>query len=206
MGDSLVPKWPSRFHCFDGCRCGRDMALCCYGFLCWQFAWAELMEALDEPAPCCPNARALNSFACAWCVTFAQQTLGWARPPVFVVPALFFGPFVFAEPRRAIGKRGLPVDACCCPYGAHFLCGPCALYQELVFAKHALKKDFHCCCYVACAMCVTRACANVCDAPEPGDYLSLLMENQEPNRPGATTLLQSEGVVVTGAVVPPQLV
>ena len=90
---------------------------------------------------------------------------------VLGIPAALFGPLFWQDSRRAIGKRGLPMDSCGGPYCAHLFCGPCALYQEMVYLKHTAGKDPQCCCYLKCQECVTENCA-ACGwkAPPPGAY------------------------------------
>ena len=63
--------------------------------------------------------------------------------------------------------HGLPKQ-CCSPYCVHYWCGASALYQEAVFVKHTLKKDFECCTYKTC--CKTSCCCCCGHNPAPGDF------------------------------------
>jgi len=181
MGRAGSNDWPSAFHCFDKGQCSRDLPLCCYAVCCPQFAWSELMEVLDEPAQCCPNSSALNAFACVSTLASFQTAAAASPEPFLAVPALLLGPYVWQDSRRAIGNRGLPMTACCGPYTAHLCCGPCALYQELVYAKHTLRQDFTCCCYLKCTALVSdhwafKPCGK---APKPGDYYGRIITTAE---------------------------
>mmetsp|Transcript_3290 Transcript_3290/g.8455 ORF Transcript_3290/g.8455 Transcript_3290/m.8455 type:complete len:200 (+) Transcript_3290:177-776(+) len=69
-------------------------------------------------------------------------------------------------------KYGLPINDCCCPCFAHYCCQTCALYQEIVYVKHVLKKEPTCCCYKNCCN-ESGAC---CPGTEPGGYSGIVTE------------------------------
>jgi len=169
-------SWPSKFHCFDNCNCARDLPLCCYASFCGTYAWAELMFRLEQPAVCCPNSAVINAVGCQATVA-AVNWLLMSIHPCCTIPAASLAAYVQQDARRAIGNKGLPTDACGGPFCAHLCCAPCAVYQELVYAKHVLRKEPECCCYLKTTECVKNHCSDKhCLAPAPGDYNRVAVE------------------------------
>lgn len=172
-----VLTWVSQPYCWNNCEFSVDLGLCCYTTWCLECAWAEMMSALGTPAPCCASTSCGTAFACLIATVFAQTALQLqlvlsifnAKPMLCLPLFVRLTPTVTSRVRRYLAsKYGLSISDCRGPCCLHYWCSPCAVYQEALYVKHVLKKDFRCCCYVCCR----TACS--CGAnPDPGDLSTL---------------------------------
>lgn len=173
----------SEFHCWDDCGCRHDIGLCCYGLFCPWCLWAEMIAILEEPLVCCcccSRPGCLAAFFCVEVTRCLEGLLQLSYLAAFPLSAAYLDcllrltPFVTARSRAALGrKHGLPTHADCFhPWCAHFFCLYCALYQEAVFIKHVLGRDFGCCFYHCCA----TLCLCCGRNPDPGFFRLPLAE------------------------------
>jgi Cys-rich protein (TIGR01571 family) len=173
--------WPAALCCFDNCGCAADLPLCCYATWCTPCLWAELAERLDVsgvdgnpelcgPCLCCTTPRcatnywALAAWSCASSLlqgalaTVLHQSASWAR----------LEPILTSKTRATLERNHGLRRQCCSPCCVHYWCGASALYQEAVYVKHVLKKDFDCCSYKGC--CQTSCCCCLGANPNPGEF------------------------------------
>ena len=173
--------WPAALCCFDNCGCAADLPLCCYATWCTPCLWAELAERLDVsgvdgnpelcgPCLCCTTPRcatnywALAAWSCASSLlqgalaTVLHQSASWAR----------LEPILTSKTRATLERNHGLRRQCCSPCCVHYWCGASALYQEAVYVKHVLKKDFDCCSYKGC--CQTSCCCCLGANPAPGEF------------------------------------
>lgn len=171
----VEPEFNSYFHCWDCCRCRSELALCCYSCLCPWCLWAEVMEHLDQLPPCCcGKATWAKAYACIVLTSrlggFLQLGYQAACPLASVYSDCFcrLTPFASTSSRWALGRKyGILLNKDCInPFCAHFWCFYCAIYQEAIFVKHILRKDFTCCIY----QCLRHVCACCGQNPAPGEY------------------------------------
>lgn len=171
----LELEFNSYFHCWDLCQCRRDLPLCCYSCLCPSFLWAELMMHLDELPPCCcGEATWIKAYVCIVLTSGLEGLLQLGYQAAFPIASAnsnclcHITPLVSASSRRALGrKHGVSVNKDCVnPFCAHYWCACCAIYQEAIYVKHILRKDFTCCVY----HCLRYLCAYCGQNPAPGEY------------------------------------
>eukprot|EP00631_Chrysoreinhardia_giraudii_P001358 CAMPEP_0197416744 /NCGR_PEP_ID=MMETSP1170-20131217/2970_1 /TAXON_ID=54406 /ORGANISM="Sarcinochrysis sp, Strain CCMP770" /LENGTH=268 /DNA_ID=CAMNT_0042943661 /DNA_START=47 /DNA_END=854 /DNA_ORIENTATION=- len=167
--------WPSEFCCWDNCGCNKDCGLWCYTCCCPMCVYAEIMAAIEEPTCCC-QVGFCPSLACVLSIGFASWILQHAMTAFGLYlcsPFVNIVPCVTCGGRQSLNyKYGLPINDCCCPCFAHYCCQTCALYQEIVYVKHVLKKEPTCCCYKNCCN-ESGAC---CPGTEPGGYSGIVTE------------------------------
>lgn len=170
-----VLTWVSQPYCWNNCDFSVDLGLCCYTTWCLECAWSEMMSSLDTAALCCTSTSCDTAFSCLIATFLGQIALQLSLSLFKVTPIVYLlllarlTPTVTSRSRRYLAtKYGLSSSDCRGPCCLHYWCGPCAIYQEALYVKHVLKKDFRCCCYLCC-----RATCTFGANPDPGDLSTL---------------------------------
>lgn len=171
----VEPEFTSYLHCWDCCRCRSDLPLCCYSFLCPWCLWAELMKHLDQlPLCCCGKATWAKAYACIVLTNQLGGLLQLGYQSACPLTSAYSSclcratPFVSSSSRWALGRKyGISLNKDCInPFCAHYWCFRCAIYQEALYVKHILRKDFTCCFYNW----LRYVCACFGQNPNPGQY------------------------------------
>ena len=124
------------------------------------------------PCLCCTTPKCATNFWAVTAVSCASSILQVALSPFLgqqVVQYVRLEPLLTSKTRATLEADHGLAKSCPTPCLTHYLCGASALYQEAVYVKHALKKDFDCCSYKTC--CANHCCCCCGDRPRPGDIV-----------------------------------
>jgi len=164
----VVMPWPAKLCCFDCCNCAADLGLCCYAAWCAPCLWSEIAEHLSvspiedtDPEMCSP-CMGCTSRRCAtnyWAFigfqffTSVAQGAASALGCQSVANVINLVPCLTMKSRQVLEQEhGLEVQ-CNNAYCADYWCGASSTYQQAVYVKHVLKKDFASVYYKNCKKC-----------------------------------------------------
>mmetsp|Transcript_7669 Transcript_7669/g.24122 ORF Transcript_7669/g.24122 Transcript_7669/m.24122 type:complete len:219 (-) Transcript_7669:42-698(-) len=199
----VVSPWPTKLCCYDNLNCGADLPLCCYAHFCTPCLWAEVADALAvdvvaDPEQCAPScnctsrrcATACYAYCAYSCLQSITQSLLQGLGCQSVAGLVQIVPCLTMKTRQSLEvKQGLEVQ-CGNAYCADFWCSSCSAYQQAVFVKHVMRKDFECCTYQTCCK---PYCA-CCSSPAPGEMVTRLSATP-PGYAAVTTSQPVKGMV-----------